>query len=558
MTLCENRDPASEPGEDFAPRVHGPSSRVLLLLALPAFWPLVFSSVAAWSQGKVATGFIQPDNPYYVASGREHFDQGFQLTYGNPYAGYNTPAIYFQPQILLLGCLVRLGLDPGVAINVFWIAALFLTVWVGARLWVEVAGWGTTAKKLGLLCFFWGGGVLSLAGVAVSFFIGHLGYRSPLVFDPENGWWLLNFGRNLVKPLETYYHGLYLLCILLLIRKQFGKALAVAALLSISHPFTGLELALVLVVFSAAELMLRSDAARPGFLAGCLAILLLHLGYYLLFLNRFEDHRVLQSQWDALEWLYFPWTYVPALYTVAVFVFIRFSRWSALRDAFRDPRTRLFALWFLVVFALSQHNLVMNSHQPIHFAHGYDWIALFLLGWPAMQVVINRLLAIRMPAVRTAAVALFLALILSDNLFWFASYFTPAQHYAIVLTPDQKAVLNCLDQKAAPPDMVVSEDGTVGYLVSTYTRVRSWYGHQFDTPHAQQHWSDVEAAFREGKVLREWQSMHVYYVGFKSMRPPVAGAAEVFHDGGFRIWESSQWPVKKAGYPADGSVWSRK
>jgi hypothetical protein len=40
---------------------------------------------------------------YYMANAREHFDQGFQLTYGNPYASYGTPAIYFQPHIFLLG-----------------------------------------------------------------------------------------------------------------------------------------------------------------------------------------------------------------------------------------------------------------------------------------------------------------------------------------------------------------------------------------------------------------------------------------------------------------------
>jgi hypothetical protein len=73
------------------------------LLALPALLPLARAYVDAYFQGKVATGFIISDMAYYMANAREHFDQGFQLTYGNPYASYGTPAIYFQPHIFLLG-----------------------------------------------------------------------------------------------------------------------------------------------------------------------------------------------------------------------------------------------------------------------------------------------------------------------------------------------------------------------------------------------------------------------------------------------------------------------
>src|SRR5579862_1382123 len=86
---------------------------LVLLLALPALIPAGHAYLKPLHDGLVPTGFIQEDMPYYMANAREHFDQGFQWTYGNPYAGYNTPANYFQPHIFVLGCLERLGLDPG-------------------------------------------------------------------------------------------------------------------------------------------------------------------------------------------------------------------------------------------------------------------------------------------------------------------------------------------------------------------------------------------------------------------------------------------------------------
>src|SRR5580692_2262759 len=76
---------------------------VALLIGLPAFFPLLWTALRAWRNGLVPTAFIQYDLPYYVANGRQHFAQGMHLTYGNPYASYGTPAIYFEPHIFLLG-----------------------------------------------------------------------------------------------------------------------------------------------------------------------------------------------------------------------------------------------------------------------------------------------------------------------------------------------------------------------------------------------------------------------------------------------------------------------
>src|ERR1051325_11465141 len=84
--------------------------RVPLLLSIPAFFPLAYVSFVAWTKDLIPTGFVQVDMPSYLANGREHFDEGFRLLWGNPYAPYGTPAIYFQPQIFLLGILAKIGL----------------------------------------------------------------------------------------------------------------------------------------------------------------------------------------------------------------------------------------------------------------------------------------------------------------------------------------------------------------------------------------------------------------------------------------------------------------
>src|SRR5262245_48618884 len=90
-----------------------------LLLLAPFAYPFVTHFLGA-PAGMSPSGFIQPDMPYYVGNAREHFDNGgFTLAYGLPYSpSYDTPRIYFQPQTLVLGVVMKVsGLDP---------AALFL------------------------------------------------------------------------------------------------------------------------------------------------------------------------------------------------------------------------------------------------------------------------------------------------------------------------------------------------------------------------------------------------------------------------------------------------
>jgi hypothetical protein len=511
--------------------------RWALLLALPALIPLANACLVPWLKGTVPTGFIQYDMPYYMASAREHFDQGFQLTYGNPYAQYGTPAVYSQPQIFLLAILQHMGLSPGLAFNLFGVASLFFAAWVAVQLYQQVVGLETTAKKLGLVCFFWGGGLVTAAGFSYSLIKGHLSWSNILKFDPSQGWWMLNFGRNLVYPTEAYYHGVFLLSLLLLIRRQFVGSLALAALLSWSHPFGGLSLALILIAYAAVELVLRSGAASPLTLVVALLIAVGHIGYYLIFLNRFSDHRALQSQW-ALSWLYPPRTYLPVLAIVGLLALRRLTCPPGLRQTLKDSRTRLFLVWFAVIFALSQHNLIVKPRQPIHFAHGYDWIALFFIGAPVLIGLLERGLSIPRPLLRVAVVGCVLAVMLLDNVVWFAGFLVPTGNNGrIELTNDQESVLDWLGKHASPPDMVVCDDQTVSYLVSTYTRVRSWRGHFFNTPMSLKRGSEVDNVFQHEQFLPQWEQSHVFYVSLRGSgwKPP-PGDGALFSNRTYTIW----------------------
>jgi hypothetical protein len=509
----------------------------LAVLALPALIPAAQAYLKPLHDGLVPTGFIQEDMPYYMANAREHFDQGFQWTYGNPYAGYGTPAIYFQPHIFLLGCLERLGLDPGIALNLFGLAALMFATWMAFRFYGEVVGLETAAKRMAFVIFFWGGGLLILTGVARGLMNGPWQWGRLWRFDIADGWWMFNFGRNLAYPMEAYYHGLFLLALLLLLRGKTAATLAVAALLSLSHPFTGLSLALILLAYSAVELCLHSKAARPALLIGAALIATAHLGYYWVFLNRFSDHRVLRDQWQ-LPWLYKPTTYLPALFFVGGLVLLRFVYRPGLRSILGESRNRLFIVWFLVVFGLSQHNLIIKPFQPIHFTHGYDWIALFFLGAPLLVLLLERLLLWPQPMLRRAAVAVVLLFLLGDNIVWLGNFFFPTSEVpkAIALTRDQKAVLAWLNRNAPPGAMVVCDDILLSYLVSTYTPIRSWQGHLYNTPFSKRRQAEVKDAFQKGRIVPDWERMPVFYVSLRKekWRGP-AGGVELYHNGGFTI-----------------------
>jgi hypothetical protein len=435
---------------------------------------------------------------------------------------------------MLLGFMQQLGLDPGVTFNCFGLLALFFAASVAVRFYLAVVGLESPAKRIGLLCFFWGGGVFTLVGLALALARGRP-FSSLWQFEPTWGWWMLNFGRNLVYPTEAYYHGIFLLSLLALIRRRFALCLACAVLLSWSHPFSGLELILVLIAYSGIEVAIRSGTVNFRFLLVAILIAALHVTYYLIWLNRFSDHRILQSQWQK-AWLYSPKAFIAALLIVGSLALWRLAR-SHFR-CFQDARIRLFAVWFLVVFALTQHNLFMRPTQPIHFAHGYDWMALFFIGAPVLIAILDFVLKISRPWVRRGALTLLLGIVLLDNAAWLIKI-AVHNEFLVSLSKSQSTVLHWLSGNLKPGDMVVCQDELISYLVSTYTPARSWQGHEHNTPLIERRHNEVERFFSEGSILPEWKRQGVFYVSPAAWSPPAGLALEQrYRDGEFSIWAS--------------------
>jgi uncharacterized protein YaiI (UPF0178 family) len=507
----------------------------IFLLPLPALIPLIGAVIVPLLHHQVPTGFVEYDLPSYHAEGRAYFDRGFHFLYANPYAGYNSPAIYFQPHTFLLGLLQQIGLDPGVTFNLFGLITLFFAAAAAVLFYVEVVGVETRSKQLALLCFFWGGGIFTLWGIARAVFRMH---RFSAIFEvePTYGWWMLNFGRNLVYPTEAFYHGLFLFALLALVRRRLALSLAIAAIACISHPFTGITLVLILIAYSAIELLLRSDAASIKFFIGATILAALHLGYYMVWLNRFADHRAVQQNFQK-AWLYPPKAFIGALILVACLAIWRLARSSF--GPLHDPRVRLFSVWFVIVFALTQHNLVMRHPlQPIHFAHGYDWMALFFLGAPLLIAIFDRICRIPRPLARNAALALVLGLFLLDNAAWLIKI-AVNNEFIVTLTRNQSAALTWLSQNVKSGDLIVCQDQLLSYLVSTYSSALSWQGHEHNTPWIEQRHDEVERMFSKGQVLPDWKRHGVLYVSPANWTPPPElTLTERYANGDFAIWQT--------------------
>ena len=265
-----------------------------------------------------------------MANAREHFDAGyFRSTFSNPASvSYDSPAIYFQPFVLVLAVLWKVtGLSPGVVFMVGGFFTALSCAAVAVALYRAVIGWNTWAEKVGLVVFFWGGGLLALTGAVFKVLV-HRGSVSH--FDPADGWWFLNFGRNLILPTEALYHALFFGCILATITRWYKTALGLALLAALSHPFTGIELLAILCTWAAMEIhFVRSGEVPRFFLWGCVFIMIGQLAYYLGFLNLFPEHRSLSAEW-ALPWLLQADNFVPAYALVGGLPWQDFGGWSSL------------------------------------------------------------------------------------------------------------------------------------------------------------------------------------------------------------------------------------
>ncbi|MDH3699676.1 MAG: hypothetical protein OEU46_00060 [Alphaproteobacteria bacterium] len=486
------------------------------LLCLFLVLPIIYSYVlhfAAVPDGHRGTGFLQYDQPYYMANAREHFDGGkFSFLYGLPFSNDpSTPRIYVQILSLFLGMLHQLtNLDPGYIYFAFGLIAALVCARIAIALYDDVIGRDKAAQQIGLICFFWGGGLFAIAGVLYAVLIQRV---QIFAFDPQNGYWFLNFGRNLFYPTEAFYHAVFFGTVLMCFRRRYGLAAIGLAVMAISHPFTGLQLLLIVGAWTALERIILRTYDPPRFLLFVAIILsLLHVGYYLGVLNISSEHRSLQQQW-SLAWILDIKAILLAYALVGGLIVVRFL-W---RDRFALPwsnrQDRFFIVWFVVSLVLANHDLLIEPRQPIHFTRGYIWIPLFFLGAPVLVHGIQHVLDSRTAILSKLAVAAGLLLFLSDNAAWFAGhgYRTLVRDapLGITLSDEMSRVLAIMNAQKFRGSLIISEDAQIGYLATVYTPLRSWRSHKYNTPFKKQRDQELNRFFASGIEAPQWRDQPI-------------------------------------------------
>lgn len=492
---------------------------IALLLLMPVFFLYFAHFYIPTKMGLYSTGFVQYDQLYYMGLAKEHFSNGFHFFYGTPFSLLPEPdRIYFQPHIFLFAVLQKiLPFSPGMIYLIFGFFAALVCMRVVIALYERVVGLRGAPRWLGLILFVWGGGIVALSGFFQNLAVGQGWSESVFnIFqhEPADGWWFLNLGRNLVYPTEAYYHALFLGCILMILNKRFRWAGALMTLLSMSQPFSGLQLILVIVAWGLLEkTFLRSRVVSARFLIFSCGLLLLHLGYYLVFLNQFEEHHELYQQWK-IPWILQADVFIPAYLLVGAMGYWMLRRWDLFRQTMLVSSNRLFFVWFLVSFVLANHEFAIEARQPLHFTRGYIWTPLFLLGSGALMSFLQCLWNQKSRWRSLAVVSLVSILFLSDNIAWFGVNSLRAiipdgkNSYAligIVFDAMDKKLLDWLASLPKRDDLIVSENVSMGYYVTTYTRHRSLLSHTASTPFVMKRARELQEFFSQGKISPEME-----------------------------------------------------
>jgi hypothetical protein len=465
------------------------------------------------------TGFIQYDNVSYIAYARQYLDADlFRLAYNNPFNdSANYAAIYFQPHILFFAFLLKLGIAPGAILIPF---TLLCTI-ACFRLLIAIYDHLFPINKyrtISIWLFAWGGGLLAIAGFLAG--LVHPGIDSIFYLDPGAGWWGLNFGRSLFFSCEAYYHLLFLSVIYFVLKQRWKGALLLSFILSISHPFTGIELLCILTAWAFTDRIIFKNKIIPyWYIGGTLLLLVLHLIYYLYYLNQFEDHRSVNDQYE-LNWRLRYFNMVPAYILVGAIVLLNW--WKSPAGSFlKSTHQRLFLAWFIVALALANHELFMKPMQPLHFTRGYIWTALLLMGIPGLHYLFDQF---RTPGRKNILIAALLLFFFSDNILWIfhQAGFKATASSTSYITQEQKEVFSIVNSHANNTTLLVATEPELAYLATVYTSAYPWVSHPFTTPFVAQKTSSLLRFSASGQPDPSWTGRNVLFILRKDANRPIA------------------------------------
>jgi hypothetical protein len=253
-----------------------------------------------------------------------------------------------------------------------------------------------------------------------------------------------------------------------------------------------------------------------------LGLLLLHVGYYLVLLPRLSpEHALLERQW-SLAWV-LSGSVILAAYGPTMILAVAELRRCGFAAILLRPETRFALLWFAAAFVLANHELFVAPRQPLHFTRGYVWTPLALLALPLVRDLFRRLLNASSRMLYTTVALGLLLFATLDNAAWFGRYYagllTHRQVNAVLLTADQQAILRRLSEPDMHDRLVLSNDETLGYLVTVYIPLRAWLSHGYNTPDAVTRRRELATFFATGTLIAPWQSRRLVAIVDTSSDP---------------------------------------
>ncbi|MEQ1676366.1 MAG: hypothetical protein ABL876_06690 [Chitinophagaceae bacterium] len=501
-----------------------------LLLTLPVILFLVHH-YTNHSPELHPTGFTADENVLYMSYAHQYIDQGnASLFYSNPFDGDpQSPKIYFQPVNFLFVPFLKMGADPGLVFSLFGLLMAFCCIYLGVRIIQHLLP-DNKNQVLVTILFTWGGGLTALTGVGSSLLTG-LPLSSWIdgiyVADPANGWWGMNWGRTLFIPLEAYYHFLFLLNIYFILKHKWTAAIAAAAFLSLSHPFTGIEFLLITIGWLVLEkIIFRNKKIPYWYLAGIVAITVFHGWYYLYYLNSFPEHKQIFSQYSA-GWTYSFRIFIPAYILVLVLSFITFYKNRSIPKFLSESHQRLFLCWAIIAFLLSKHEWFIKPMQPIHFTRGYVWAGLFLLGLPGLVWLAEYS---RKKTAWKICFAVFIFLFLLDNTLWTGNHLRDKNktEWEGYLTKDTKAVFTFLNKSTSRDDLLVGNAPLINYMANAYAPVNTWASHPYNTPNRSGRVEVMKHFLETGIRPPEWANRRlILVVNKKEQSLPIHASLQV-------------------------------
>lgn len=501
------------------------------------------------------TGFIQYDNVSYIANARQYLDADkFSAFYSNSFndsGHYN--AIYFQSQSYLFAIAMKTGIPPDSILIFFSILCTFFCFRILIAIFDHLVS-KPKNRAVSVILFAWGGGLLVLSGALAYLFnftqAPNL-WDSLLLIDPGYGWWGLSLGRSLFISCEAYYHLLFLLVILFILKQKWNLSLLFTFILAVSHPFTSIELLCILCCWLLLEKIIIRNKNIPWFFAISIAGLTgLLLWYYLYYLNQFADHRSFSEQ-HALNWYIRIVRMIPAYAiagTLAGFTLVR------LRPAFLNSfYNRLFICWFFVAFLLAKHELFIKPMQPIHFTRGYIWTSLFLIGIPALEVFFAH---IQRSKYKTYILSVFIFIFLLDNFTWILRYVISYGRSKSVtyITSEEHKILNIISKNSNNNTLLIgysSGEEILPYLSLVYSNAYSWLSHPFTTPFVTSKTEAYNNFIKKGIIYPTWENREVIFI-FRKKDSLEMNRAHTLEFPDSTLIETPSYIITKARIPVAG------